>query len=232
MGKLAELLEISQFDKSKARHVIDGFRHGFCIGYEGDMNVRRTAPNLRLRVGSEVVLWNKVMKEVKEKCYAGLYPITKPPFDCFIQPPIGLVPKDNGKDTRLIFHLSYPHSGRSVNSDTPWDICKVKYSEFDNAIRRCIHQGTGCYISRSDISSAFRNLGIKPEHWKLLLMKVRSPIDGKWYYFVDKCLPFGSSISCAHFQAVSNAIAHIVEFYTKRKITNYLDDFLFAAFLK
>ena len=114
----------------------------------------------------------------------------------------------------------------------PHELCTVKYCEFDDAIKRCIEDGVGCSISRSDISAAFRNLGIKLQHWKFLLMTAKSPIDGKWYYFVDKCLPFGASISCSHFQAVSDAIAHVVKFYTHKKVTNYLDDFLFAAFLK
>ena len=55
------------------------------------------------------------------------------------------------------------------------------------------------------------------------------PLDGKWYYFVDKCLPFGTSISCAHFQEFSNSIAHIVRYFTKKECINYLDDYLFAA---
>ena len=50
------------------------------------------------------------------------------------------------------------------------------------------------------------------------------------FYFVDKCLPFGSSVSCSHFQRVSNAICHIIKFKSglKHSITNYLDDFLFT----
>ena len=63
-------------------------------------------------------------------------------------------------------------------------------------------------------------------------MKAQSPIDGQWYYFIDKCLPFGASISCSHFQRVLNAIAHIVKFKTKQDLINYWDDFLFAAILK
>ena len=132
----------------------------------------------------------------------------------------------------MIFHLSYPRSGDSLNSETPRELCRVKYSEFDDAIKRCLEEGVGCHISRSDISSAFRNLGIRPEHWFLLLMKARNPKDNEWYYFVDKCLPFGSSISCAHFQAVSDGIANIVKYHTGKKVTNYLDDFLFAALLR
>ena len=194
------------------------------------MKVRRTSPNLKLRIGNETILWNKMMKEVKEKRFAG--PFENPPFEHFIQSPVGLVPKDDGKKTRLIFHLSYPRSGDSVNSLTPHEICKVKYCEFDDAIRRCLEEGVGCSIAKSDMSSAFRHLGIKKQHWQLLVMKAKSPFNGKFYYFVDKCLPFGSSISCAHFQAFSNAVAFIVSFYTQKQTINYLDDFLFAALLK
>ena len=66
----------------------------------------------------------------------------------------------------------------------------------------------------------------------IMIMKAKSPINGEWYYFIDKYLPFGAAISCAHFQQFSNAIAHLVTFRTKRKNINYLDDFLFAALIK
>ena len=52
------------------------------------------------------------------------------------------------------------------------------------------------------------------------------------YFFVDKCLPFGSSISCPIFQAVLDAIAWIVQCRNKKPNVNFLDDYLFAAALK
>ena len=73
---------------------------------------------------------------------------------------------------------------------------------------------------------------MKKEHWKFLVMKAKNPIDHKWYYFVDKCMPFGASISCSHFQRFSNAVAHIVRYYTSKENVNYLDDFLFAQLIK
>ena len=130
------------------------------------------------------------------------------------------------------FHLSYPRSGDSVNSQMPPEICKVKYCDFDDAVRRCLEEGVSCSIAKLDMSSAFRHLGIKKEHWKFLVMKAQSPFDGKFYFFVDKCLPFGSSISCAHFQAFSDAVAHTVTPHTKKETINYLDDFLFAVLLQ
>ena len=51
------------------------------------------------------------------------------------------------------------------------------------------------------------------------------------YYFIDKALPFGSSISCTHFQRFSNSIAWIVSYRTGEKNLNYLDDYLFVSLL-
>ena len=225
----SKLLHDSKYDAKETDFLIDGFKNGFSIGYEGKTDVQITAPNLKFReVGNPTILWNKVMKEVKEGRYAG--PFESIPFNQYIQSPIGLVPKNNGKDTRLIFHLSYPRGrGISVNANTPAEKCKVKYPDFNEAIQMCLKQGKSCKVAKSDMHSAFRNLGIKKLDWKYLVMKATSPLDGKTYYFVDKCLPFGASISCSHFQRFSNAVKHIVQWKTKQDLLNYLDDFLFAA---
>ena len=58
------------------------------------------------------------------------------------------------------------------------------------------------------------------------------PTTGMKYYFVEKNLPFGSSISCSHFSRVSNAIEHIFAWHSKKRSNNYLDDFLFVALLR
>ena len=80
---------------------------------------------------------------------------------------------------------------------------------------------------------AFRGLGMLRKHFKYLVMKARSPLDGKnILFFFDKTLPFGSSISCSHFQHFSNAIAHILKYCMGKIPINYLDDYLMAALLK
>ena len=96
----------------------------------------------------------------------------------------------------------------------------------------CLLQGEGCHAGKSDVKSAFRNLPICKKDWCLLVMKATNPVDLKTYYFVDKCLPFGASISCALFQEVSDAIAHIYRYKTGSDVVNYLDDYFFVALLK
>ena len=191
---------------------------------------KRTAPNLKLRIGNKTELWNKVMKEVDLGRYAG--PFEDPPFDSFVQSPIGLVPKDKGKKTRLIFHLSYPRNGDSVNSGIPKKCSSVKYLDFDEAVKLCLQEGKNCHIGKSEISSMFTHVPMACDQWWLLVMIVMHPITRKIFYFVDKCLPFGASISCAIFQAVSDATAWIVAVKTRKPNVNYLDDYLFAAALK
>ena len=220
----------SGFNRKKTKYLVNGFKRGFSLKFKGNKMVKKKSPNLKLHVGSKLELWNKVMTEVKDKRFAG--PFEEIPFDHYIQSPIGLVPKDKGTKTRLIFHLSYPKNGDSVNAGIPHDVCTVQYPGFDKAVKLCIMAGKECNIAKSDMARAFRNVPLKGSEWCLLVMKADHPITGKTYYFVDKCLPFGSSISCAIFQDFSDAVAHIVKWHTKKANVNYLDDFFFAALKK
>ena len=141
--KFNELLSEANYNNKKRNFIVEGFKSGFPLCYEGDKQVRRTAPNLKLRVGSKLELWNKVMKEVQLGRYAG--PYKDIPYQHFIQSPVGLVPKDKGTKTRLIFHLSYPkHDNTSVNAGIPKQYCTVKYPEFEEAVKMCLKVGGRC----------------------------------------------------------------------------------------
>ena len=112
-----ELLKQANYNEDKTEFLIQGFTRGFSLEYMGPKRVAKKSANLKLSVGSPTELWNKIMTEVKAKRYAG--PFRKIPYKYYIQSPVGLVPKDKGKKTRLIFHLSYPKTGDSVNSGIP-----------------------------------------------------------------------------------------------------------------
>ena len=92
---LEALLKETDYDVAETEFLVSSFRDGFDLGYRGDHNVNIKAPNLKFTIGNEMELWNKVMKEVECKRYAG--PFENIPFDHYIQSPIGLVPKDGGK---------------------------------------------------------------------------------------------------------------------------------------
>ena len=199
--------------------------------------------NIPLKVDTPVELWNKIMKEVKVARYAGPFTKEEFPFRSYIQSPVGLVPKAGNK-TRLIFHLSFDFGEQdgelSVNHFTPPDLCTVKYNDLDVAVKACINlvQRSGVsqlYFGKMDATSAFSLLPISLKSRPWLVMKVRHPISKELFYFIDKCLPFGSSISCALFQKFSDSLRYLAEWRIEIRlkipltITNYLDDLLFAA---
>ena len=108
----------------------------------------------------------------------------------------------------------------------------MAYPDFQEAVKLCLSAGASCHVAKSDMSSAFRHVPLNSVAWPNLILKAQHPTTGVWYFFVDKCLPFGSVISCVIFQAFSDTVAFIVSFNTKKPLINYLDDYLFVAFIK
>ena len=229
--KYEQLLKEAEYDTFKTAYLVQGFKKGFSMCYNGPLHqVKREAPNLKLRVGSQTELWNKVMLEVQAGRYAG--PFKRPPFEFYVQSPIRLVPKDKRRKTKLIFHLSYPKTGDSVNSGIPKYLTTVKYPDFNEAIKLCVVSGVAANCAKSDMPMAFRHVPVSPQLWYLLILKANHPTTNELFYFLDKFLPFGSSISCKIFQEFSNSVAHLVYFRTKVPLVNYLDDYFFVALLK
>ena len=243
------LLRESQYDEEESKFLLDGFTQGFDVGYRGPWNRCDTANNIPLQVGTRADVWEKIMKEVEHKRYAG--PFERIPYKRgYIQSPIGLVPKA-GNQTRLIFHLSYDFkkSGhRSLNFHTPSELCSIKYNDLDCAVETSIHcmeNASGVcvaktlplkskgmiYYSKTDLKSAFRILPLKRRCYRWVILKAYHPTTGKLYYFLEKNLPFRASISCSHFQRFSDSLRHIFEHLVGAKMVcvNYLDDYLFCA---
>ena len=145
-------------------------------------------------------------------------PIPRTPF-CVS--PLGVVPKKNLGEFRLIHHLSYP-KGSSVNNGIPLEHSWVCYGTIGDAINHIKVGGTSPYLAKTDIKSAFRILPINPVDYDLLGTKWKN----KYYY--DHCMPMGCSSSCKTFETFSSAFEWIAR--TKFKIPHVLhllDNFLF-----
>ena len=224
---LEALLDESNYDNVKAQYLVSGFRQGFNIGYKGLVNHRNEAHNLPFHTGNETDLWNKVMKEVEVRRYVGPFSKDNLSFEHFVQSPIGLIPKSNNK-MRLIFHLSYDFGNepenRSINHHTPAEECSVSYNDLDHAIKNCLkvlqnHSKDGPLVfGKTDCSNAFRVIPTLPVQRFLLVMKAQHPVKETVYYFIDKCLLFGSSKNCAIYQSFLDALRHITEFKTQLKL--------------
>ena len=120
----------------------------------------------------------------------------------------------------------------------------MRYNDLDHAVDNCLKllrrvgKDETIFFAKTDVRSAFRLIGISPEDFCWLILMAEHPTTNERWYFVDKCLPFGASISCAIFQAFSDSLAHILRVWTQRAgqdpdcLTNYLDDFLFLSYMK
>ena len=140
--KLQQMLKAANYDPQKTKYLVDGFKRGFSLQYRGDTNVKKKAPNLVLRVGSPIELWNKVMVEVKAKRYAGPYEEHELPYKNFIQSPIGLVPKDKGRKNKTNLPFILPQNRWVCQCRyTQRKYCSVKYPDFSQAIELCVKAG-------------------------------------------------------------------------------------------
>ena len=146
------------------------------------------------------------------------------PYDCLPLEdlkvsPIGLVPKSSPGEFRLIFDLSYPR-GFSINAGIDKEDSSVIYTNFDEVIKMVLKEGKGSYLIKTDIKSAFRLLPIHPDDFDLLGMSFQDK------YYVDKCLPFGLSVSCNLFEKFSCFLEWQIKQNAKSdNMIHYLDDF-------
>ena len=261
VDKLVAMLRQTGYSADKIEFLEHGFRYGFHIGYEGPTQRHSQSDNLPFTIGNKTVLWNKLMKEVSLKRVAGPFEqipfrnFIQSPIG--LVPKVG--GEQTRLIFHLSYDFKKSDNLKSLNHFTLKDKCTVKYKDLDFAVQaylqlyaellkedendrkgswkekydRKSHKRNKpiIYAGKSDIKSAFRILGLTPWSWQWLVMKAQDPITNEWRYFMNKCLPFGASISCALFQNFSDALCHIVQFKAKvpKRITNYLDDFLFIA---
>ena len=150
-------------------------------------------------------------------------PFSSPPFQNFRVSPLGLVPKKQLGEFRMIHHLSFP-KGTSLNDGIPDVETSVRYATVDDAIMLRKLAGLGCFLAKTDIKNAFRIIPINPADYHLLGIKWRK------LYCYDRAMPTGCSSSCRTFEAFSTAVEWIAqEKLLIDKLLNLLDDFLIIS---
>ena len=206
-------------DRDVASLLYNGFTKGFRLEYTGPRNhimtnnllsARQFCSETKHKLKSEIEL-NRI-----------LVPFSKISISNLRIPPIGLVPKSDGR-WRLITHLSFPE-GNSVNSYIDPELASVSYSSSDNILETNYELGNNELLAKKDIKSAFRLLTIYPGDIDLKGIH----FDGN--YFMDKCLPMGCSISCRLFESFSRFIEWVVVTRSRMaSIDHFLDDFIFMG---
>jgi hypothetical protein len=100
------------------------------------------------------IIATKIVKELKANRISGLF--SEKPFNNLKISPIGVVPKKEQGEYRMIHHLSNPrNTGTSINDQIPSDFTEVSYENIVDAISIIKSQGRHTYMAKTDICSAF-----------------------------------------------------------------------------
>ena len=137
---------------AKVSYLLSGLQHGFSLEYEGERSFR--APdNLPSAQIKPQLIKDRLNKEIKLGRMWG--PFDNLPFQHLMCSPVGLVPKKDTDEMRMIMHLSYPY-GESINDFIDEDKTTTSYQQFDDAIRLVQRHGQGCFMAKGDVKSAFK----------------------------------------------------------------------------
>ena len=218
VSRLSELL-FSHPDRSFVNFLINGFAHGFDLGYRGPIT-DGCQRNLLSARSHHAEVSAALAKEVARGHTLG--PFASPPFPVLHVSPLGAVVK---KDStyRIILDLSSPR-GESVNEGISREEYSVRYQGFDEAVDLVRSLGAGTVMAKVDIKHAFRLCPVRPQDFQLLGMRW----DNQFY--IDTRLPFGGRSSPFIFNSFADALAWILVFVCGIPyILHYLDDFFVAA---
>lgn len=205
--------------RENALELLEGFQFGFKLCYEGPRRPYNcnNLKSLKLLTTEAIQLVNK---EINMGRVAGPFPYS--PLHNLRLSPIGMVPKKDGT-FRLIHHLSHP-AGDSVNDYIDHKYCSVRYTPFEEALEMLEKLGSGALMARLDVKSAFRLLPVHPSDFQLLGYKIND------YIYIDKCMPFGCSVSCAKFEKFASFLEWVLKTLCQSyNVVHYLDDFLLAG---
>ena len=207
------------YDSTLTTYLTQGFSSGFRLFSTLITPPVSSYTNHPSVSNNPVQVSDKLSKELSLDRIAG--PFSKPPFPNFVTSPLGLVPKKNSLDFRLVHDLSF-HKDQSVNSHIDKSLTTVHFELLDDCLQILLSLGRGTLMAKADLKDAFRIIPIHPDDHRLLGFTFK----GLFYY--DRCLPMGCSISCRLFEDFSKSLQWILkEKLSVQYMSHILDDFIF-----
>ena len=206
------------YDTCLANYLIEGFTVGFKVGYLGTPTSVTYQNHSSAKTHPQIV--EKYLESERAKGRI-LGPFKEPPkvYQCS---PIGLVPKKEKGDFRVIHDLSYP-PGQSINDFIPPEETAVTYQSIDDAIEMLVQLGETAFMSKTDIEKAFRLIPLHKEVQHLFCMNWSDA------YYIDLVMEMGCSSSCRIFEVFSTAITWIAKSKLGIDNVHYLDDFMLGS---
>ncbi|XP_033931187.1 uncharacterized protein [Pseudochaenichthys georgianus] len=202
-------------------YLLSGLSQGFRVGVISPPSVSLVSKNLQSAFKEPTIVSQLIEKELNKGYLIG--PFHSPPFSVFRTSPIGIATSKYSEKKRLIFDLSAPRSGPfcSINSLIPPEPFSLHYASVDNAIKLIKFAGQGAWLSKADITDAFKIIPIHPSQWNMFGIKW----EAKFYFAVR--LTFGCRSSPCIFNSFSEALCWILLNNVRiPSVLHLLDDFL------
>ena len=159
-----------------------------------------------------------VEKQIREEIDNGRYCVTKDPPR--LVSALAAIPKPGSTRVRLIHDCSRPR-GQALNDFA--DKEGFKYQTVKDAAALI---QPGDYLAKVDLTNAYRSVCLHPAEYQMtgLQWTFSGEKGPTWLY--DTRLPFGASRSPQTFNALTQAVRHIMAAGGCDKVIAYLDDFL------
>ena len=205
-------------DRGFREYLLRGIQEGFRVGYNYERgSCTRAKSNMLSAAQNPEVVEQYLAKEVRLGRVVG--PMRADALPGVQVSRFGVIPKSHqpGK-WRLIVDLSHPR-GASVNDGIEPELCTLRYTSVDAAVRKLVALGPGAEMAKFDVESAYRVVPVHPADRPLFGMMWKGEL------FVDSSLPFGLRSAPKIFTALADALQWIL---TEQGIEglHYLDDFL------
>ena len=192
-------------------------RVGVDLGFHGDRTRTQVGPNLQSAADNVAAVADNIEKETQLGRRKG--PYTEPPFAFFYSNPVGVVFKKGKSKLRVIHHLSWPRTGTGSSVNASIEDFDVKLDAFDKALKAVRELGSGCFMIKIDVESAYRCIPVRPADWPLLGLQ--------WEGSFDIVMQFGITSATAIFEWYSSAAQYIVERTCAISyMVHYVDDFM------
>ena len=181
--------KLTGYDSELRNYLVRWFTYGFTIGcldlpVHFDINMC----NLKSADDYAYIIDKKVANELLLGRVLGPYDVPPTCINYRISP-LGVVPKKNPGEFRMIHHLYFP-DGSSVNDFIPKEISSVQNATIQDAIDVIKDSPKPVYMAKVDVESAFRIIPISPADRPLLGFRWRGQ------YFMDAELGSDSNGSC------------------------------------
>ena len=198
------------------QYLVRGMREGFRLGIE--YGVRSAKTNMKSAMDNPGVVSQYLEKEKRAGRLIG--PLKRVEWPEVQVNRFGVIPKPHQPcKWRLIVDLSHP-KGFSVNDGIEAELCSLKYTSVEEAVKRCQRLGPGMWLTKLNVEAAYRIVPVHPRDRHLLGMVWQGAL------YLDTALPFGLRSAPKIFNALADGHQWILE-EQGVEVIHYLDDFLF-----